>query len=180
MGKGGSERSNRVTVTSEDAPVNTGADEDTATAGYSTVRRIQDKLHCWAVADSGRRFDDLFNLVCDPGVLATAWLRVAGNKGARTPGIDRATVSWIESQVGVGAFLHEIRAQLKARTFRPAPVRRVMIPKASGKLRGLGIPTVTAKCRALRRSFGSGADCSSVSCAGRSPASGAVRQATWP
>jgi RNA-directed DNA polymerase len=142
MGKGGSERSNRVTVTSEDAPVNTGADEDTATAGYSTVRRIQDKLHCWAVADSGRRFDDLFNLVCDPGVLATAWLRVAGNKGARTPGIDRATVSWIESQVGVGAFLHEIRAQLKARTFRPAPVRRVMIPKASGKLRGLGIPTV--------------------------------------
>ena len=143
MGKGGSERSNRVTVMSEDAPVNAGATETTASAAYLAVRRIQDKLHCWAIADGGRRFDDLFNLVCDPAVLVVAWERVAGNKGARTPGIDRATVSWIASQVGVGAFLHEVREQLKARTFTPAPVRRVMIPKASGKLRALGIPTVT-------------------------------------
>jgi RNA-directed DNA polymerase len=128
---------------SEDAPVNAGATETTASAAYLAVRRIQDKLHCWAIADGGRRFDDLFNLVCDPAVLVVAWERVAGNKGARTPGIDRATVSWIASQVGVGAFLHEVREQLKARTFTPAPVRRVMIPKASGKLRALGIPTVT-------------------------------------
>lgn len=76
-------------------------------------------------------------------MLAVAWERVAGNTGARTPGVDRATVSWIVSQVGVGTFLHEVREQLRSRTFQPAPVRRVMIPKASGKLRALGIPTVT-------------------------------------
>lgn len=143
MGKGGSERSIRVAVTSEDAPVNTGATEATEVSAFAVVRRIQDKLHCWATADGGRRFDDLFNLVCDPAVLAVAWERVAGNKGARTPGVDRATVSWIASQVGVGAFLHEVREQLRSRTFTPLPVRRVMIPKASGKLRALGIPTVT-------------------------------------
>jgi len=122
---------------SEDALVNTGA---TATA---VVRRIQDKLHCWAVNDVGRRFDDLFNLVCDPAVLAVAFERVASNKGARTPGIDRTTVSWIETTVGVDVFLHDVREQLRSRVFRPVPVRQVMIPKVSGKLRALGIPTVT-------------------------------------
>ena len=131
-----------MVVMSEDAPVNIGAAED-AVLPHLAVRRIQDKLHCWAVSVPDRRFDDLYNLVCDPAVLAVAWERVAGNKGARTPGVDRATVSYIESQVGVGAFLHEVRELLKSRTFSPVPVRQVMIPKAGGKLRALGIPTVT-------------------------------------
>ena len=133
-----------MTVRSEDASVNTGA------AGWPSygqafvaVRKIQNKLHCWAAADRGRRFDDLYNLVCDPKVLTMAWERVAGNTGARTAGIDRATVVWIVSRYGVETFPHEIRDQLRSRTFTPAPVRRVMIPKASGKLRALGIPTVT-------------------------------------
>lgn len=132
-----------MTVISEGAPVNTGATgwPDNTSAG-PVVRRIQGKLHCWAVADGDRRFDDLFNLVCDPAVLTVAWERVAGNKGARTAGVDRATAARIVSSHGVDAFLHELREQLKARTFTPAPVRRVMIPKASGKLRALGIPTV--------------------------------------
>lgn len=133
-----------MAVISEDAPVNIGVTGwPSISRAFPEVRRIQDKLHCWAVADGDRRFDDLYNLVCDPAVLTVAWERVAGNQGSRTPGVDRATVSWIASQVGVEAFLQEVRQQLKARTFRPAPVRRVMIPKASGKLRALGIPTVT-------------------------------------
>ncbi len=133
-----------MAVISEDAPVNTGADGWPSTsAAYLAVRRIQDKLHCWAVADGDRRFDDLYNLVCDPRVLAMAWERVAGNKGARTAGVDRATVAWIETRYGVQAFLREVRDQLRSRTFTPTPVRQVMIPKASGKLRALGIPTVT-------------------------------------
>ena len=76
-------------------------------------------------------------------LLVVAWQRVAGNAGARTPGIDRATVAWIASRVGVEDFLQGVREQLRSRTFYPVPVRRVMIPKASGKLRALGIPTVT-------------------------------------
>jgi len=133
-----------VAVMSEDAPVNTGATGwPGITSAALVVRRIQGKLHCWALADGERRFDDLFNLVCDPAVLTVAWERVASNKGARTPGVDRATVARIASQVGADAFLQNVREQLKARTFSPAPVRRVMIPKASGKVRALGIPTVT-------------------------------------
>ena len=129
---------------SEDASVNTGAviwpEHDWAQV---TVRRMQAKLHCWATGDPGRRFDDLYNLVCDPAFLVVAWQRVAGNVGARTPGVDRATVATIVSRVGVEVFLHQVREQLRARPFRPVEVRQVMIPKASGKLRALGIPTVT-------------------------------------
>lgn len=116
-GEGRQRREQRVAVISEDAPVNTGAAGwPSISVAYPAVRRIQDKLHCWAVADGDRRFDDLYNLVCDPAVLTVAWERVAGNKGSRTPGVDRATVSWIASRVGVDAFLCEVRAQLKART----------------------------------------------------------------
>jgi RNA-directed DNA polymerase len=129
---------------SEDAPVNTGAAAwPSYGQAFVAVRRMQNKLHCWAGVDRVRRFDDLYNLVCDPKVLTMAWERVAGNTGARTAGIDQATVAWIVSRYGVEAFLHEIRDQLRSRTFTPAPVRRVMIPKTSGKLRALGIPTVT-------------------------------------
>ena len=128
----------------EDAPVNTGAvDWPSEAWAFLTVRRMQTKLHGWATGDPGRRFDDLFNLVHDRAFLVVAWERVASNAGARTPGIDRATVAWIESRIGVEVFLRDIRAQLKGRVFQPEPVRPVMIPKASGKLRRLGIPTVT-------------------------------------
>jgi RNA-directed DNA polymerase len=144
MGKDGSERKQKGTAMSEDAPVNTGAvvwpEEEWAQA---TVRRTQTKLHRWAAGDPGRRFDDLYNLVCDPAFLVVAWQRVAGNAGARTPGVDRATVAQIASRVGVEEFLLAVREQLRARTFQPVEVRQVEIPKASGKLRKLGIPTVT-------------------------------------
>ncbi|HET6919955.1 MAG TPA: group II intron reverse transcriptase/maturase [Jiangellaceae bacterium] len=109
------------------------------------VSGMQAKLHRWAVADPGRRFDDLFNLVYDPATLITAWQRVEGNKGARTAGSDGLTVARIEAEVGVSAFLDDLRSQLKAGTFRPQPVRERKIPKpgGSGKVRRLGIPTVT-------------------------------------
>jgi len=128
----------------EDASVNTGAvewpDPDSA---YFAVRKMQVKLHRWATEDSGRRFGDLYNLVCDPAFLVNAWERVSSNKGSRTPGVDRATVAKIETRVGVEAFLRDVREQVKSRTFHPVEVRQVVIPKASGKVRKLGIPTVT-------------------------------------
>ncbi len=128
---------------SEEALVNTGADGWPSEGwAYLAVRKMQTKLHDWAVTDGDRRFGDLWNLVCDPAFLMMAWERVAGNKGSKTPGVDRATVAMIRSGSGVEAFLRDLRAKLKAREFQPVPVRQVMIPKASGKLRKLGIPTV--------------------------------------
>lgn len=128
---------------SEEALVNASAarwpDSDSA---YFAVRRMQTKLHRWATEDSGRRFGDLHNLVYDPAFLMAAWERVSTNKGAQTPGIDRATAARIESWVGVEAFLEQIRDSLKSGEFRPVEVRQVMIPKANGKLRSLGIPTM--------------------------------------
>jgi RNA-directed DNA polymerase len=129
---------------SEDAPVNTGAVAwpDSGSADYA-VRSMQIKLHRWAGGDPSRRFGDLFNLVYDRAFLVHAWERVASNAGARTPGVDKATVAWIETRVGVVAFLSQIRDLLKSGEFRPVEVRQVMIPKGtSGKLRKLGIPTV--------------------------------------
>jgi RNA-directed DNA polymerase len=107
---------------------------------------MQAKLHRWAGEDPSRRLGDLFNLVYDLDFLAEAWWRVKANAGSRTPGIDKATVASIENRIGVGVFLEEIRGLLKSGEFRPVPVRQVMIPKKSGKLRALGIPTVTAYC----------------------------------
>ena len=111
-------------------------------APRARVREMQTKLHRWSAADSGRRFDDLYNLVCDPAFLLMAWERVAGNNGARTAGVDRYTVRTVTEQIGVTAFLTDLRHQLRQRTYRPLPVRERMIPKYGGKLRKLGIPTV--------------------------------------
>jgi len=143
MGKGGSVSVKEGAVMPEDAPGNPGAVAwpDPFTASVR-VREMQAKLHRWAGEDSSRRFGDLFNLVYDPAFLVHAWERVSTNKGARTPGVDKATVAMIEARVGVVAFLGHIRDLLKSGEFGPVEVRQVMIPKASGKLRKLGIPTV--------------------------------------
>jgi RNA-directed DNA polymerase len=128
---------------SEDTPVNTGVAWPDPLGAEHAVRRMQTKLHHWAGQDEARRFSDLYNLVYDPAFLVTAWQRVKTNAGARTPGVDKVTVTYVESRVGEEAFLDHVRHLLKTRTFTPVPVRQVMIPKASGKLRALGIPTVT-------------------------------------
>ena len=106
---------------------------------------MQTKLHRWAVADPGRRFDDLFNFVHDPATLMVAFARVAGNAGAKTPGVDGLTAGHVEQVLGVPGFLDGLRASIKDGSFRPLPVRQRLIPKGggSGKLRSLGIPTIT-------------------------------------
>ena len=103
------------------------------------VLKIQTKLHQWAIDGPDRRFDDLYNLVCDPAFLVIAWERVRGNRGARSAGVDGVKPRSIV--FGAGTLLSELRAELKARTFQPLPVRERMIPKANGKLRMLGIAT---------------------------------------
>jgi RNA-directed DNA polymerase len=103
------------------------------------VHAMQAKLHQWAVSSPDRRFDDLFNLVYDPAFLVVAWGRVRGNKGARTAGVDGVEPRSIV--FSAGAMLDKLRGDLKARRFTPDQVRQKDIPKASGKVRHLGIPT---------------------------------------
>ena len=122
--------------------MNTGASWPTPSEADARVLRMQTKLPQWATDDRSRRFVDLFNLVADPAFLQVAWRRVRGNRGARSAGIDGQTASSIEAGRGEAAFLADLRADLRARTFRPLPVRERMIPKAGGKRRRLGIPTV--------------------------------------
>ncbi|WP_264023059.1 hypothetical protein [Mycolicibacterium pyrenivorans] len=81
------------------------------------------------MADPGRRFDDLFNFVCDPATLFVAFDRVAGNTGSRTPGVDGLTVADVEERVGIPGFLDDLRAQLRQGAFRPQPLRERKIPK---------------------------------------------------
>jgi len=121
--------------------------DELESATYGAERRvleIQAKLHRWARDDPHRRFDDLFNLVADPAFLLVAWDRVRGNKGAKTAGVDGATASSVAVRTGVEEFLDGLRASIKDRSFRPLPVRERTIPKGGGKLRRLGIATVTA------------------------------------
>src|SRR5690606_22446473 len=122
------------------SPVNTGASWPSLEEAKARALEIQTKLHQWSKADAERRFDDLYNLVCDPAFLLVGWNRVRGNRGARTGGVDGETARYIEQSRGTEAFLDALRADLKARTFEPLPVRERMIPKPGGKLRRLGIP----------------------------------------
>jgi RNA-directed DNA polymerase len=112
----------------KDPPVNTGGPgrEDEPRVGVSGM---QAKLHRWAVADPGRRFDDLFNLVHDPATLQMALARVASNTGHDTPGVDGWTVAAVEETVGVVGFLDDLRAQVKDGSFRPLPVRQTVDPE---------------------------------------------------
>ena len=130
----------------QDAPPN-GSAPDPVCGPWSRVAGMQAKLHRWAAADPGRRFDDLFNFVHDPATLYVAYCRVEGNRGANTPGVDGMTVRLVEERIGAQEFLDDLRAQLKTGTFRPLPVRERKIPKpgGSGKLRKLGIPAVADK-----------------------------------
>src|SRR3954452_10676928 len=121
------------------SPVNTDGPWPDLDEAWLRVLSIQAKLHRWATDEPDRRFDDLFNLVCDPAFLVVAWDRVRGNKGGRTAGVDGVKPRSIT--LGQEQFLGELRADLKARRFVPLPRAAGLIPKAGGKLRGLGIPT---------------------------------------
>ncbi len=119
--------------------MNTGAPWPNLEEAEPRVLAMQTKLHQWAISDPDRRFDDLYNLVYDPAFLVVAWDRVRSNKGARSAGIDGIAPRSIEP--GGGEFLEGIRDDLKARRYTPSRVREKLIPKASGKLRRLGIAT---------------------------------------
>ncbi|GIE85498.1 group II intron reverse transcriptase/maturase [Actinoplanes regularis] len=123
--------------------VNTGVPWPSAEDAAARVLEIQTKLHRWAGNDPSAKFDDLFNLVADPGFLMVAWGRVRSNTGARTAGVDGWTARQVEQHYGVEQFLSTIRELLRSGQFTPKPVRERLIPKpGTAKFRRLGIPTV--------------------------------------
>jgi RNA-directed DNA polymerase len=107
---------------------------------FGKVRRLQRRLWAAAKQSEGRRFHALFDRVCRGDVLWEAWERVRDNRGAA--GVDRVTLAYVEEVYGVARMLGELQASLRAGTYRPAPARRVDIPKPQGGKRPLGIPTV--------------------------------------
>jgi RNA-directed DNA polymerase len=116
-------------------------DLDVADDDLDSVRVLQHTLYRSAKQDRTRRFHSLYDKCFRMDVLYRAWMAVRSNGGAA--GVDHVSIKDVEDS-GVLAFLAEIAAELKAKTYRPSPLRRVNIPKAGqpGKTRPLSIPTV--------------------------------------
>jgi group II intron reverse transcriptase/maturase len=112
---------------------------ETANTPNEKVRQLQRKLYVCAKQSKTRRFHALYDRIHRSDVLWEAWKRVRSNGGAA--GVDGETIRAIEER-GPGEFLTEIQAALTAGRYRPSPVKRRYIPKADGKQRPLGIPTV--------------------------------------
>jgi RNA-directed DNA polymerase len=109
--------------------------------GLDKVRALQRVLYRSAKQQPHRRFHALFDKVARGDILERAWDDVRANRGA--PGVDGVTIADVEAS-GVAAFLSDLAAALRTGGYRPAPLRRVHIPKPGqpGKTRPLGIPTV--------------------------------------
>jgi len=113
--------------------------------GLDPVRALQRVLYRSAKHEPERRFHALYDKLTRSDVMWRAWVDVATNQGA--PGVDGVTIAAITEggTEGVRQFLDGLAAQLREKSYRPKPLRRVRIPKPGkpGETRPLGIPTVT-------------------------------------
>jgi RNA-directed DNA polymerase len=104
------------------------------------IRTLQRKLYTKAKHEPAYRFYALYDKAWRADILMYAYRLVRANKGS--PGVDGINFEAIEQKRGIDTFLSELAQDLKNKTYQPSPVRRVMIPKADGSLRPLGIPTI--------------------------------------
>ena len=127
------------TRTREGMTGRTGSNHPGRRESVDKVRQLRRRLWGAAKRHPDRRFHALLDRIYRRDVLWEAWKRVKRNRGAA--GIDAMTLAAVE-QTGVEAFLEDLGARLRAGTYRPVAVRRRYIPKADGRQRPLGIPTV--------------------------------------
>lgn len=95
------------------------------------------RLNALAKRSPSRIRKPLWKLLVSPEWLATAWEQIRSNRGSQTAGMDNVTAVDVDLDL-----IHKLAEELRAGTYRPTPVRRVHIPKANGKTRPLGIPTL--------------------------------------
>jgi len=103
------------------------------------IRSLQRKLYCKAKAEPAFRFYVLYDKIYRTDILRHAYALARANAGAA--GVDEETFAQIEAS-GLERWLAGLREELVLKTYRPRPVRRVMIPKPGGGERPLGIPTI--------------------------------------
>jgi RNA-directed DNA polymerase len=107
--------------------------------GQTKLEELQRKLYAKAKAEPQFRFYTLYDKIYRTDVLEEAYRRAKANRGA--PGVDRQTFEQIE-EAGAEQWLRKLQEELREERYRPDPVKRVMIPKAGGGERPLGIPTI--------------------------------------
>jgi len=106
------------------------------------ILTMQRALARKALLQPNHRFDDLYGLVRDVYWLRTSLEAILANDGANTPGVDGMTREHLKSERPRAQLVERVARELREGRYRPSAVRRVYIPKANGKLRPLGIPTI--------------------------------------
>lgn len=113
------------------------------------INEMQRKLATWTAIDEERRVNRLLRVICHPLWLLEAAEITLSSKGARTPGVDG--IKKDNLQEGLKDYLDEIRKDLLSGNYKPSPARRIYIPKANGRQRPIGIPTL--KDRIVQRAM---------------------------
>lgn len=99
---------------------------------------MQSKLATWSTENKERKFDRLLRLVSDRAWLSEAARITLASSGAKTPSVDG--IDNVQMEENLHVEFAAIRTELLAQSYHPLPTRRVLIPKANGKMRPLGIP----------------------------------------